>query len=120
MRLAETFESVDDYIASCPVEVQLVLEEVRDAIRRGAPGVVEAIAYNMPTFKLDGRSIVHFSAWKNHVGVYPSPTGDEVLERELERYETGKGTLRFPLDEPMPTELIERIATCLAENHAAG
>lgn len=108
--MAERFASIDEYVASFPTDVQTALEGVRQAIRRGAPEAVEAIAYQMPTFKRDGTSILHFSGWKKHVGMYPIPSGDDQLTSELDRYRSGQGTLKFPLNEPMPYGLIERIA----------
>jgi len=107
--------TVDEYIASFPPDMQAVLETVRAAIRAAAPGTEERISYGIPTFTLDGRYVVYFSGWKRHVAVYPVPGGDAVLTRELAPYRAGKGTLRFPLDRPMPLELIGRVAARLLE-----
>ena len=111
--MASQFESVDEYILSFPPEVQFILEKVRSAIRKGAPGVEETISYQIPTFKLDGKSLVYFGGWKRHVGIYPIPEADPELEKELARYRAAKDTLRFPLHEPIPYELIERLALFL-------
>ena len=77
-------------------------------MRRGAPGTEERISYGIPTFALDGRYLIYFAGWKQHVSVYPIPETDDVLERAIAPYRTGKGTLRFPLDQPIPYDLIER------------
>ena len=112
-----TFRNVDEYIATFPPDVQRTLEEVRAAIRAAVPGTEERISYGIPTFSLDGRYVVYFSGWKRHVSVYPIPdtAGDPAFERELKRHMAGKGTLKFPLDEPMPVELIQRVARRLLE-----
>ncbi|MGH8928454.1 MAG: iron chaperone, partial [Acidimicrobiia bacterium] len=103
------FASIDQYIASFPPDVQVVLEEVRRSIRRAAPGTEETISYQIPTFTLRGRYVVYFAGWKNHLSVYPIPEVDQKLEQEMSPYRAGKGTLRFPLSEPIPYELIERV-----------
>lgn len=116
-----SFATVDDYIASFPPEVQRTLEEVRAAIRAAVPDTEERISYGIPTFTLDGRYVVYFSGWKRHVSVYPIPdtSGDPAFERELKGYMAGKGTLKFALDEPMPIELIQRVARRLMEQRLA-
>jgi len=111
--MAEKFRDVDQYIGSFPEEVRPVLEELRVTISRAAPDAVETISYNIPTFKLAGRYLVYFAGWKKHVSVYPIPGGDPELERELEPYRTGPGTLRFPLDHPVPFGLIERVVAAM-------
>lgn len=108
-------ETVDQYIGSFPPDVQAVLQAVRDAIRAAAPGTEERISYGIPSFALDGRYVVYFSGWKQHIAVYPIPTGDAALDRELAPFRAGKGTLRFPLDRPIPTALIGRVAARLLE-----
>lgn len=115
------FTSVDDYIASFAPEVQRTLEEVRAAIRDAVPGTEERISYGIPTFVLDGRYVVYFSGWKRHVSVYPIPDAgdDPAFERELKRHMAGKGTLKFALTEPMPIELIQRVAKRLLEQRLA-
>ncbi len=101
-------ENIDDYIAGFPAPVQMLLEEVRATIKKAAPGATEAIKYAMPTFILNG-NLVHFAAFKNHIGFYPAPIGMTAFEKELAAYETGKGSVQFPLDQPMPLALISRI-----------
>ncbi|MBF6471736.1 MULTISPECIES: iron chaperone [Nocardia] len=113
--MAEQPENIDAYLAGFPDDVREILSGIRAAIRRALPDATEAISYDIPTFKLHGRNVVHFAGWKQHVSLYPIPDGDPALERELEPYRAGKGTLRFRLGEPVPYELIARIAIALAE-----
>jgi uncharacterized protein YdhG (YjbR/CyaY superfamily) len=108
-----TFDSVDAYIASFPADIQATLRTVEATIRDAVPGTEERISYGIPTFTLDGRYVVYFSAWKAHIAVYPVPEGDEALQRELAPYRAGKGTLRFPTNRPMPLDLIGRVARAL-------
>jgi len=90
---------VDDYIAAFPPEVRKILRAVRDTIRQAAPGADESISYRIPTFKLNGRTIVHFAGFKNHIGMYPPVRGSAALQKAIARYAGEKGNLRFPLDE---------------------
>jgi uncharacterized protein YdhG (YjbR/CyaY superfamily) len=113
------FETVDEYIASFPPEVQAPLQAVRETIRAVAPGTEERISYGIPTFTLDGRYVVYFSGWKEHVSVYPIPDADPALARELKPHMAGKGTLKFPLAKPMPLDLIARAAARLLEQRRA-
>jgi uncharacterized protein YdhG (YjbR/CyaY superfamily) len=111
-------KDVNAYIAGFPEEVRGRLEAVRGAIREAAPeGTVETISYGMPTFKLNGRYLVYFAAYKQHIAVYPVPEGSEALTRALRPYVTGKGTLRFPLDSALPLGLITRVVKALARDH---
>jgi uncharacterized protein YdhG (YjbR/CyaY superfamily) len=103
------FSTVDEYVASFPPETRDVLERVRRAMRSAAPGTEERISYDIPTFTLDGRYLIYFAGWKRHISIYPIPRGDEALERDLAPYMAAKGTLRFPLDKPVPYDLIERV-----------
>src|ERR1041385_5221410 len=98
-------QTIDEYIASQPREVRPILQKIRQTIRRAAPEAEEAIKYQIPTFTLKG-NLVHFGAFKNHMGFYPNPSGFASLQKELSRYEGGKGTIRFPLEEPIPLDLI--------------
>lgn len=104
------FTTMDAYITSFPKEVQGILERIRQAIREAAPGAVEAISYQIPTFKLNGSNLVHFAAWKDHIGFYATPSGNEAFKKELARYKVAKGSIQFPLDGPIPYDLITRIA----------
>ncbi len=107
--MAGKFHSVDDYIASFPVDVQLVLHELRRAIQRAAPGSAEIIRYDMPATMLDGRYVVHFAAWKHHIGLYPIPHFEGPLEDEIAPYRAAKDTVRLPYDKPIPYDLVERL-----------
>lgn len=114
--MAPTFRTVDEYISSFPADVQEQLQGVRDAMRAGAPGTEEAISYGIPTFMLEGRYLMYFAGWKRHISVYPIPAVDARLDREIERFKAGKGTLRFPLNEPIPYELIGRLVAAAMRN----
>jgi len=105
------FKSVDDYLAAQPEGVLDLLERVRGAIRKALPGAEEMISYQMPTYKVDGRPVIYFAGWKKHFSLYPA-SRQLVAEfkDELAPYEVNKGTIRFPLSEPAPVKLIERIA----------
>ena len=104
-----TATNIDEYIAEFPPETRRVLQETRELIRSHAPGATETISYAIPTFDLNGRHLVHFAAYPRHIGFYPIPTGMEAFKEELSRYKTGKGSVQFPLDEPLPRDLIRRI-----------
>ncbi len=101
-------KNIDEYIAGFPPEIQEKLEKIRATIRKAAPKAEEAISYMMPTFKLHG-VLVHFAAFKNHIGFYPAPGGIEAFKEELSIYEIAKGTVRFPLDQRIPYALIGKI-----------
>jgi uncharacterized protein YdhG (YjbR/CyaY superfamily) len=103
------FRSVDEYIKTFPKDVQSILEKMRQTVKRAAPGVVEAISYQMPTFKLNGKALVYFAAFKSHIGFYPIPSGVEAFKKELSPYKKGKGSVQFPMDQPMPYDLVRRI-----------
>lgn len=100
--------NIDAYIAGFPEEVQAVLQQVRATIKAVVPEAVEAIKYDMPTFVLHG-NLVHFAAFKKHIGFYPAPTGDPAFEEALAGYKQGKGSVQFPLDQPMPLDLIVKM-----------
>lgn len=103
-----TFESMDHYISTFPADIQETLESIRQVIREAAPEASETISYQMPTFWQQG-NVVHFAAFKNHIGFYPAPSGISEFEQELAPYITGKGTIQFPLGQPIPYELITKI-----------
>lgn len=100
--------NIDEYIAGFPDEVQEKLQRIRGAIRKAAPKAEETIKYAIPTFTLNG-NLVHFAAYKNHIGFYPAPRALEEFSQELSQYERSKGAVRFPLDKPLPIGLIQRI-----------
>ena len=102
-------QTIDEYIANFPPDVQALLQKVRQTIKDAAPGAVETINYQMPTFKLRGKNLVHFAAYKSHIGFYPTPSGMEEFKQELAPYESGKGTARFLFDQPIPYDLITKI-----------
>ena len=102
-------ETVDEYIASFPPDVREVLEEVRRTIRAVVPSAGEKISYQIPTITLDGTSLMHFSGWKAHIALYPIPPVDADLAAELEPFHSGKSTLKFPLNKPIPYDLITRL-----------
>ena len=102
-------KNIDEYIAGFPQDVQEILEKMRMTIRKAAPGAEEKISYQIPTFTLKGSRLVYFAAYKKHIGLYPAPRGVEKFKKELSVYEGGKGTVRFPLDKPIPFGLIRRI-----------
>lgn len=108
MAKTEKPTDIDGYISQFPTEVQAILERVRETIRKAAPDAKEIISYQMPAFKQHG-ILVYFAAWKKHIGLYPPISGNESLEKAIARYAGPKGNLQFPLDEPMPLKLIERI-----------
>lgn len=101
-------KTIDEYISMFPNGVQKILKQVRQTIRDAAPEAQETINYQMPTFTLNG-NLVHFAAFKNHIGFYPTPTGIEAFKEELSVYKGAKGSVQFPLDQPMPLSLIRRI-----------
>ncbi|HSF81617.1 MAG TPA: DUF1801 domain-containing protein [Anaerolineales bacterium] len=103
-----TPKNIDEYIAGFPKEVQEILEMIRTTIKDAAPQAEETISYQMPTFTLQG-NLVHFAAFKKHIGFYPAPRGIEKFKNELSAYKGGKGTVQFPLDKPIPYELISEI-----------
>jgi uncharacterized protein YdhG (YjbR/CyaY superfamily) len=110
------FETIDEYIAAFPPEVQVILKKIRLTVREAVPQAEEKISYNMPAFALDG-DLIYFAAFKKHIGVYPPVHGDEKLGQALSRYRGEKGNLKFPLDEPIPYELIRRIVKSRVKEH---
>ena len=104
------YETIDDYIRQFPPSIQEKLEKLRSVIKDAAPDSTERISYQMPTFYLHG-NLVHFAAFKQHIGFYPAPSGIERFKEELAGYKSSKGAVQFPIDEPLPYELISRIVT---------
>jgi uncharacterized protein YdhG (YjbR/CyaY superfamily) len=104
----KTFKTVDEYIAAFPKNVQVILQELRHAIKESAPEAEEAISYQMPTFKLNG-NLVWFAAFKNHIGFFPKTTAIEAFKEKLGKYDTSKGTVRFPINEPIPFDLVKEM-----------
>jgi len=102
------FATIDEYIAMFPADIQEKLQEIRRTIKAAAPEATEKISYQMPTFYLNG-NLVHFAAFKNHIGFYPAPSGIEEFKEELAVYQSSKGAVRLPLDKPLPLDLVSRI-----------
>jgi uncharacterized protein YdhG (YjbR/CyaY superfamily) len=103
------FETIDEYIKTFPVDVQGMLEQIRRTIRKAAPEAVETISYQMPTFKLSGKFLVSFAAWKKHIGFYPIPSGTEAFKKEISPYRGAKSTARFPTGKPIPYDLLRQM-----------
>jgi len=103
------FATIDEYIEAFPADVRTILQKIRRTIQSAAPGMTEAISYGIPAFKLNGKSLIYFAAFKNHVSVYPAPRGAREFADEIASYKGGKGTVQFPLDKPIPYDLITRI-----------
>ncbi|SHK13637.1 iron chaperone [Desulforamulus aeronauticus] len=111
-----TYESIDEYILQFSPEVQEILKMLRKVIKESAPDAEEKISYQMPTFALHG-NLVHFAAYKNHIGFYPTPSGIDAFKRELSEYKGAKGSVQFPLEKPLPYGLISDIVKFrVAEN----
>lgn len=103
------FKSIDEYIAACPEQSRPYLRAIRKLVKSLVPGARERISYQIACFELDGRNLVHFAGWKTHVSLYPLPAGDEAFERAIASFVAGKGTLKFPLDEALPSKIIEKV-----------
>jgi uncharacterized protein YdhG (YjbR/CyaY superfamily) len=112
--MGAAFATVEDYLASLPDGARDRLVELMDAVRAEAPTAEEVIRYQIPTFQLGGKNLVHVAAWKRHLSMYPVPETDGPLAAELAAHQTGKGTLRFALDEPIPQSLVRRVVAELA------
>ncbi len=112
-----SFNSIDEYIATFPKDVQKIMKQLRATIKAAAPEAEEKISYQMPTFTLNGKYLVYFAGFKNHIGFYAAPRGNAEFKEDLSAYEVGKGTLRFPFDKPIPFDLITKIVKFrVAEN----
>ena len=109
--------TADEYIASFPKEVQQLMEHVRSTIKQAAPEAEETISYGMPAYKTNGKPLVYFAAFKNHIGFYATPTGHAEFAEELSKYKQGKGSVQFPLNKPIPLELISRIVKFRVEEN---
>jgi uncharacterized protein YdhG (YjbR/CyaY superfamily) len=113
--------TVGEYIGSFPEDVQILLRQMRAAVLENAPGAEESFAYNMPAYKLNGRPLVYFAGFKNHIGFYATPSGHEEFAEELSQYKQGRGSVQFPLGRPLPLDLIVRIVRFrVKENLARG
>ncbi len=117
MKIAKAI-NVDEYIQAFPKEVQKILEQVRQTIKNAAPSSEESISYTMPAYKLNGKPLVYFAGYENHIGLYATLSGHKAFEKELSKYKQGKGSVQFPLNEPMPLDLITRIVKFRTEGNA--
>jgi uncharacterized protein YdhG (YjbR/CyaY superfamily) len=105
--------TIDEYISTFPVNIQAILEKMRQAIQKAAPEAVETMSYSIPTFDLNGKHLVFFAGWKHHISLYPIPAGDEAFQQQIAHYKRVKSTLQFPLDKPIPYDLVEKTVTLL-------
>jgi uncharacterized protein YdhG (YjbR/CyaY superfamily) len=112
-----SFKSIDDYIATFPNDVQKIMKQLRATIKAAAPDVEEKISYNMPTFTLNDTYLVYFAGWKNHIAFYGAPRENPEFSEDLTTYETGKGTLQFSYDKPLPLDLITKIVKFRADEN---
>lgn len=108
MKIAKQIKTIDQYLDLFPPEVKKIMGKIRATIRQAAPRAIETIKYGIPTFVLNG-NLVHFGGYKNHVGFYPAPSGIEAFKKQLVKYQSGKGTIRFPINKPVPFDLIKQI-----------
>lgn len=109
--------NIDEYIAGFSKDVQAALEQIRRTINNAAPGAKETISYAIPAFEMNGRALVYFAAFKNHIGFYPIPSGIAAFKKDLSAYKQGKGSVQFPLNKPMPLDLISRIVKFRAKEN---
>jgi uncharacterized protein YdhG (YjbR/CyaY superfamily) len=111
------FTSINEYVSTLPENSQKAMREIIAMIKDVVPDAEEHISYNMPAFKVNGEYFIHFSAWKNHIGMYPIPAGNEAFQKQIEPYRSAKSSLNFPLNQPMPIKLIEKFVKFrIAEN----
>jgi len=108
--MADKPTTIDEYISNFPEDVQKILQKVRKTIHTAIPETEETMSYDMPTFTLNGKYVIYFAGWKNHVSVYPIPAGDEAFAARIEPYKSDKSTAKFPLNKPIPYDLIEEMA----------
>lgn len=113
-----TAKDIDEYIAAFPAEVQEILQKIRATVKAAAPNARETISYAMPTFTLHG-NLVHFAAYKKHIGFYPTPSGTERFQQQIAGYKAAKGSIQFPLDQPIPYDLISQIVTFRVQENLA-
>jgi uncharacterized protein YdhG (YjbR/CyaY superfamily) len=113
------FTTIDGYISTFPADIQAILENVRQAIHKAAPEAVETMSYGIPTFNLNGKHVVFFAGWKHHISLYPLPAGDASFQQEMAHYIRAKGTIQFPLDKPIPYDLVEQMVTFLMKEKPA-
>ncbi|MBE0662436.1 MAG: DUF1801 domain-containing protein [Bacteroidales bacterium] len=110
-------ETVAEYIMTFPEEVQMLLNQIRTIIIECAPEAIESLAYQMPSYKINGRPLVYFAAFRNHIGFYATPSGHAEFKKELSTYKQGKGSVQFPFDKPIPFDLIRQIVAFRVEEN---
>lgn len=113
-----TPKDIDEYIAGFPKDIQAILQKIRQTVKKAAPDASEKISYQMPTFYLNG-NLVHFAAFKHHIGFYPTPSGTEKFKKEISGYQAAKGSIQFPLDQPIPYDLIRQIVEFRVKENSA-
>ncbi|HET8631547.1 MAG TPA: DUF1801 domain-containing protein [Thermomicrobiales bacterium] len=118
--MARPCATIDEYIGACPADVQPLLERVRRTIRDAVPAAGETISYGLPTITCHGRDLLSFAAWKHHIGLYPLPAVDDAFARELAPYRAAKSTVRFPLGQPLPDDMIARLAALHVAQRVGG
>ena len=111
------YQSIDEYIAACPEESQAYLMQIRKLIYSLVPETKEKISYQIACFELNGKNLIHFAGWKKHVSLYPIPAGSEAFNKEIAKYADGRGTVKFPLDKPLPMKLIEKAVKYRLADH---
>jgi len=111
------FQSIDEYIAACPEESQAYMQQIRKLIHSLVPDAREKISYQIACFELNGKNLIHFAGWKKHVSLYPIPAGSEAFNKEIAKYADGRGTVKFPLDKPLPMKLIEKAVKYRLADH---
>jgi uncharacterized protein YdhG (YjbR/CyaY superfamily) len=105
----KTYKDIDQYIKEYPEHVQDILQKIRSVVKKNAPGATETISYGIPTFDLNGKHLIHFAAYKNHIGFYPTSSGIDAFKKEVSVYVWSRGTVQFPLDAPIPWDLIKKM-----------
>jgi len=111
------YQSIDEYIAACPEESQAYLRQIRELIHALVPEAKEKISYQIACFELSGKNLIHFAGWKKHVSLYPSPAGTDAFNKEIAKYADGRGTVKFPMDKPLPVKLIEKAVKYRLADH---
>ena len=102
-------KTMDQYIKSFPKDIQAILQKMRRTIHKAAPKAIEDIRYQMPTFRLNNKNLVHFAAWENHIGFYATPSGNKAFQKQIAKFENAKGSIKFPLSKPMPYALVTKM-----------
>jgi uncharacterized protein YdhG (YjbR/CyaY superfamily) len=113
MTAKKSFTTIDEYISTFPADIQAMLEKIRQAIHKAAPEATETMSYGIPTFDLNGQHLVFFAGWKQSISLYPLPAGDAAFQQKLAPYKKEKSTLRFPLNKPIPYDLVSEIVPLL-------